>query len=99
MKRRRDNERTSQHSNSPIFRADKDLAEVVALAHDIGHPPFGHVGEDVLDEIMRSFDGDYKHNTFSFKIVTSIENIVKNELPEFYVECIKNSNLKFYIRS
>jgi dGTPase len=54
---------------------DKDLAEVVALAHDIGHPPFGHVGEDVLDEIMRSFDGDYKHNTFSFKIVTSIENI------------------------
>ncbi len=54
---------------------NQDLAEVIALSHDIGHPPFGHVGEDILSEIMVSKGGDYKHNTFSFKIVTQLENI------------------------
>ncbi|QED23348.1 dGTP triphosphohydrolase [Candidatus Deianiraea vastatrix] len=57
---------------------DADLAEVVALSHDLGHPPFGHVGEDVLDNLMQNFGRDYKHNTFSFKIVTKLENISHN---------------------
>jgi len=57
---------------------NQDLAEVIALSHDLGHPPFGHVGEDVLNKIMQNFQSDYKHNTFSFKIVTKIENICNN---------------------
>lgn len=54
---------------------NQDLAEVISLSHDIGHPPFGHVGEDILSEIMKERGGDYKHNTFSFKIVASLEDI------------------------
>lgn len=49
-----------------------DLAEVVALAHDLGHTPFGHAGENALNECMKDFGG-FSHNAHSFKILTKLE--------------------------
>ena len=57
---------------------DEDLAETLALAHDLGHPPFGHAGEDQLDECMRVFDG-FDHNAQTLRIVTKLEQ----RYPEF----------------
>ena len=51
---------------------DEDLAEALALAHDIGHPPFGHAGEDQLDECMQKFDG-FDHNAQTLRVVTKLE--------------------------
>ncbi|MCL4151985.1 UNVERIFIED_CONTAM: hypothetical protein GTU68_038703 [Idotea baltica] len=51
---------------------DEDLAEAMALAHDLGHPPFGHAGEDQLDESMRAFEG-FDHNAQTLRIVTKLE--------------------------
>ncbi|HUF62277.1 MAG TPA: dNTP triphosphohydrolase [Verrucomicrobiales bacterium] len=50
-----------------------DLAEAVSLAHDLGHPPFGHAGEEVLDELMREHGG-FEHNQQSLRVVELIEN-------------------------
>ncbi len=52
--------------------ADEDLAEAVALAHDLGHTPFGHTGEDALHELMVPFGG-FDHNAQALKIVTDLE--------------------------
>ena len=54
---------------------NKDLAEIVSLAHDLGHPPFGHAGEDALNEQMRNIDADigFSHNLHTLKIITKIE--------------------------
>ncbi|TQS73943.1 deoxyguanosinetriphosphate triphosphohydrolase [Rhodobacteraceae bacterium] len=49
-----------------------DLAEAVALAHDLGHPPFGHTGEDALHELMAPFGG-FDHNAQALRIVTRLE--------------------------
>ena len=54
------------------LRLDEDLAEALALAHDLGHPPFGHAGEDALDSQMRPYGG-FDHNAQSLKVVTSLE--------------------------
>ncbi|TVR84183.1 MAG: deoxyguanosinetriphosphate triphosphohydrolase [Rhodospirillales bacterium] len=51
---------------------DEDLAEALALAHDLGHPPFGHAGEDALRECMAPFGG-FDHNAQSLKVVTRLE--------------------------
>ena len=51
---------------------DEDLAEVLALAHDLGHPPFAHSGEDVLDKCMNSYDG-FDHNAQTLRILTTLE--------------------------
>ena len=50
----------------------EELTEAVALAHDLGHTPFGHVGEDVLDECLKDVGG-YDHNAQAIKIVTYLE--------------------------
>lgn len=52
---------------------NQDLTEAVALAHDLGHTPFGHSGEKVLHEIMKN-DGGFEHNAQSYRIVTHLED-------------------------
>ncbi len=54
------------------LKLDEDLAECVALAHDLGHPPFGHTGEDVLKECMAGFDG-FDHNAQTLRLLTKLE--------------------------
>jgi dGTPase len=51
---------------------DDDLAEAVALGHDLGHTPFGHTGEDALDDCMAAHGG-FDHNSHAFRIVTELE--------------------------
>jgi len=51
---------------------NEDLAEGLALAHDLGHPPFGHAGEDALKEMMEPFGG-FDHNAQSLRVITGLE--------------------------
>lgn len=51
---------------------NEDLAEALALAHDLGHTPFGHAGEDALGEVMQPFGG-FDHNAHTIKILTGLE--------------------------
>ncbi|MBA8838551.1 deoxyguanosinetriphosphate triphosphohydrolase [Ochrobactrum sp. RH2CCR150] len=55
------------------LRLDEDLAEAVALVHDFGHTPFGHTGEDALNERMKDYGG-FDHNAQSLRIVTKLEH-------------------------
>src|ERR1700720_3257741 len=50
-----------------------ELAEALALVHDIGHPPFGHAGERKLDELMRAQGGHFNHNLHALRIVEQFE--------------------------
>ena len=50
-----------------------ELAEALALVHDIGHPPFGHAGERKLDELMRAHGGNFNHNLHALRIVEQFE--------------------------
>lgn len=51
---------------------NEDLVEAIALAHDLGHTPFGHAGQDVLNECMRDFGG-FEHNLQSLRVVDELE--------------------------
>ena len=62
-----------------VLHLDADLAEVVALAHDLGHPPFGHAGEKALDECLRDHGG-FEHNRHTLRIVEELEH----PYPEFH---------------
>jgi dGTPase len=53
---------------------DEDLTEALSLAHDIGHPPFAHAGEEELDRMMRRFGERFEHNRQALRIVESYEN-------------------------
>jgi dGTPase len=60
------------------LRLNEDLVEALALLHDIGHPPFGHSGEDELDECLRG-EGGFDHNAQALRIV----ELVESRYPEF----------------
>jgi dGTPase len=60
------------------LRLNEDLTEAIALAHDIGHPPFGHAGEDALNECMASVGG-FNHNLYGLRRVDELEE----RYPEF----------------
>ena len=51
---------------------DSDLAETIALGHDLGHPPFGHAGEDELERQMTPYGG-FDHNAQTFRVLTTLE--------------------------
>ena len=59
------------------LRVDEDLAEALALAHDLGHPPFGHAGERALDAAMGEAGG-FDHNAQSLRVVTALERRYAN---------------------
>ncbi|MDX1949240.1 MAG: deoxyguanosinetriphosphate triphosphohydrolase [Rickettsiales bacterium] len=59
-------------SLAKILRLDEELSEVTALAHDLGHAPFGHAGEDALQEAMENFGG-FDHNAQTIRILTKLE--------------------------
>lgn len=59
-------------SISRLLGLDEDLAEALALAHDLGHTPFGHAGEDALQELLAD-QGGFDHNAQSLRIVTRLE--------------------------
>ncbi|MFH0952915.1 MAG: deoxyguanosinetriphosphate triphosphohydrolase [Verrucomicrobiota bacterium] len=60
------------------LRVNEDLTEAIALAHDIGHSPFGHVGEKALDDLMKN-EGGFDHNLQSLRAV----EIIEQPYPEF----------------
>jgi dGTPase len=70
------------------MRLNEDLAEAVALAHDLGHTPFGHAGERVLDRLMQPYGG-FEHNAQSIRIVDRLEE----RYPEF-----RGLNLSWEVR-
>ena len=56
-----------------MLKLNQDLGEALALAHDLGHPPFGHAGERALNECMKNFGG-FDHNAHSLEVVTQSEH-------------------------
>jgi dGTPase len=60
-------------SMSRALGLNEDLAEALALAHDLGHTPFGHAGEDALKEVMQDFGG-FDHNAQTLRILTKLEH-------------------------
>ncbi len=58
---------------------NEDLTETIALAHDLGHPPFGHAGERALNRLAKEVGG-FDHNKQSLRVVTKLENRYKNFL-------------------
>ncbi|MFO1051227.1 MAG: dNTP triphosphohydrolase [Planctomycetota bacterium] len=60
-------------SVATALRLNADLAEAIALAHDLGHPPFGHVGETALDELVAAHGG-FRHNAQGSRIVDLLED-------------------------
>jgi dGTPase len=52
---------------------NEDLTEAIGLGHDLGHPPFGHIGEEVLDQALQAHGGHFRHNEHSLRVVDELE--------------------------
>ena len=61
-----------------ILRVNEDLTEAIALAHDIGHTPFGHAGEEALNDLMQG-EGGFEHNVHGLRVV----DVLEHRYPEF----------------
>jgi dGTPase len=61
------------HTLAEALGLNADLCEVLALSHDIGHPPFSHAGETTLDKIMKAFGSGFDHNLHALRIVEDFE--------------------------
>ncbi|HET8549388.1 MAG TPA: dNTP triphosphohydrolase, partial [Bryobacteraceae bacterium] len=72
-----------------VLGLDEDLTEALALAHDIGHPPFAHAGEEELDRQMQAFSDRFDHNLHSLRIVETFEQ---------RYACFPGLNLTFELR-
>ena len=59
------------------LKINEDLTEAISLSHDLGHTPFGHAGQDILNECMKNFGG-FEHNIQSLRIVDKLENVYPN---------------------
>jgi dGTPase len=58
------------------LRLNEDLTEAIGMGHDLGHPPFGHIGEDVLDLCARErYDRGFRHNEHSLRVVDRLERL------------------------
>mgnify|MGYP006194069459 CR=1 FL=1 len=64
-------------SISRYLKLNEDLSEAISLAHDLGHPPFGHAGEKILDYCIRNHGG-FNHNIHSIRLVTELEKAYQN---------------------
>jgi dGTPase len=64
-------------SISRYFKLNEDLSEAISLAHDLGHPPFGHAGEKILDYCIRDYGG-FNHNIHSIRLITELEKAYQN---------------------
>jgi dGTPase len=60
------------------LRLNEDLTEAIALAHDLGHPPFGHAGERAMNEMMQPYGG-FEHNQQSLRVI----EVLEERFPEF----------------
>lgn len=60
-----------------MLNLNQDLAEAIGLAHDLGHTPFGHAGQDAMNEMMELYGSRFEHNEQSFRVVDQLE--VKND--------------------
>lgn len=73
---------------------NEDLTECIALAHDLGHPPFGHVGEAAIDAWMKQHGSSFEHNLQSYRIVTILETRVKDVPGLNLTQAVENGLLK-----
>jgi dGTPase len=80
-------------SVASALRLNADLCEAVALAHDLGHPPFGHVGEEALDELMAGHGG-FRHNAHGARIVDWLEDRYGHGHGLNLTLCVRRSLLK-----
>jgi len=58
---------------SRMLNLNQDLTEAIGLAHDLGHTPFGHAGQEALNEVMETFGSRFEHNEQSFRVVHELE--------------------------
>ena len=68
---------------SRYLNLNDDLTETLSLAHDLGHTPFGHAGEEALNECMNDHGG-FDHNLQTLRIVMFIENVIKKHVDKTY---------------